>query len=110
MGITGARVRDDSSLKVSHSAALKLISELTDLRSNHSDLIEAEEEAKSLVQMKIQDHVKLKEQIQELTVLNSDYQRQFEALQTDKESLQANITTLGKSCFSNVQFSLNSPK
>uniref|UniRef100_A0A3P9KB32 C-type lectin domain-containing protein n=1 Tax=Oryzias latipes TaxID=8090 RepID=A0A3P9KB32_ORYLA len=76
---------DDSSLKVSHSAALKLISELTDLRSNHSDLIEAEEEAKRLVQMKIQDHVKLKEQIQELTVLNSDYQRQFEALLTDKE-------------------------
>uniref|UniRef100_A0A3P9HC33 C-type lectin domain-containing protein n=2 Tax=Oryzias latipes TaxID=8090 RepID=A0A3P9HC33_ORYLA len=98
LGVMCARVRDDSSLKVSHSAALKLISELTDLRSNHSDLIEAEEEAKRLVQMKIQDHVKLKEQIQELTVLNSDYQRQFEALQTDKESLQANITALGETC------------
>uniref|UniRef100_A0A3P9LVW4 C-type lectin domain-containing protein n=1 Tax=Oryzias latipes TaxID=8090 RepID=A0A3P9LVW4_ORYLA len=96
--VLGVIVRDDSSLKVSHSAALKLISELTDLRSNHSDLIEAEEEAKRLVQMKIQDHVKLKEQIQELTVLNSDYQRQFEALLTDKESLQQIICLPGETC------------
>uniref|UniRef100_A0A3B3CN88 C-type lectin domain-containing protein n=1 Tax=Oryzias melastigma TaxID=30732 RepID=A0A3B3CN88_ORYME len=76
----GAGVREDSSLKDSHSAALKLIGELTDLRSNHSDLIEAEEKAKKDLQMKIQDRVKLKEQIQQQTVLNENYQKQIQAL------------------------------
>ncbi|RVE57145.1 hypothetical protein OJAV_G00213460 [Oryzias javanicus] len=90
--------RENSSLKDSHSAALKLIDELTDLRSNHSDLIEAEEEAKRVLQMKIQDHVKLKEQIQQQTALNENYQIQFQALQTEKENLQANITALEETC------------
>ncbi|XP_024125085.2 CD209 antigen-like protein C [Oryzias melastigma] len=93
-----AGVREDSSLKDSHSAALKLIGELTDLRSNHSDLIEAEEKAKKDLQMKIQDRVKLKEQIQQQTVLNENYQKQIQALQTEKEKLQANITALEGTC------------
>ncbi|RVE57146.1 hypothetical protein OJAV_G00213470 [Oryzias javanicus] len=98
LGVMCSRVREDSSMKDSHSAAMKLIDELTDLRSNHSDLIEAEEEAKRVLQMKIQDHVKLKEQIQQLTALNIDNQRRFESLKTEKETLQANITALGETC------------
>ncbi|KAF6718692.1 C-type lectin domain family 4 member M [Oryzias melastigma] len=98
LGVMCAGVREDSSLKDSHSAALKLIGELTDLRSNHSDLIEAEEETKRLLQMKIQDHVKLKKQIQQQMAINDNYQTQFQALQTEKENLQANITALEQTC------------
>ncbi|XP_036065751.1 C-type lectin domain family 4 member E isoform X2 [Oryzias melastigma] len=98
LGVMCAGVREDSSLKDSHSAALKLIGELTDLRSNHSDLIEAEEKTKRLLQMKIQDHVKLKEQIKQLTAQNIVNQRQLESLKIEKENLQTNITALGETC------------
>ncbi|GLD62446.1 CD209 antigen-like protein B [Lates japonicus] len=59
LGIKCAKVKD-SSLQVPHSAAAQLITELNYLRSNHSDVIEAEEEATKALERALKNHVQLK--------------------------------------------------
>lgn len=91
----GARVKEVS-LHVSHSAVAKVINELDDLRSNHSDVMEAEAEAKSALDSAIKNHDQLKAQITEKEATNENYQKQLEVLLKEKSTLQANLSALGE--------------
>ncbi|XP_022606975.1 CD209 antigen-like protein E isoform X2 [Seriola dumerili] len=93
----GAKVKQGSP-QVSHSAATQLIDELNYLRSNHSDVIEAEEEAKKELQREIKNHAQLKVQIQQLKTVNNGYQRQIEGLRAEKTALQSNMSALEGTC------------
>ncbi|PWA16547.1 hypothetical protein CCH79_00004520 [Gambusia affinis] len=84
-----------ASLQVSHSA---VISEVTFLRSNHSDVITAEKQAWRALANAIKNHTQLKEQIEQKKIINDGYQKQVEALQVEKTHLQGNISALGSSC------------
>lgn len=91
----GARVKEVS-LHVSHSAVAKVINELDDLRSNHSDVMEAEAEAKSALDSAIKNHNQIKAQITEKEAANENYQKQVEVLLKEKSTLQANLSALGE--------------
>ncbi|XP_062296360.1 C-type lectin domain family 4 member M-like [Scomber scombrus] len=97
IGIKCARVKE-ASLPVSHSAATQLINELNFLRSNHSDVIEAEEEAKKALEAALKNHTQLKVQIEQQKTINDDFQRQMDALRTEKTNLQTNISALEGTC------------
>lgn len=97
IGINCAKVKEGS-LHISHPTATQLISELTDLRSNHSDMIEAEEEAKVTLQRAIESHAQLKVKIEQLKKINDGYQTQVQALRVEKTNLQTNISSLEGSC------------
>ncbi|XP_038585553.1 uncharacterized protein LOC119910830 [Micropterus salmoides] len=97
IGINCAKVKEGS-LQVTHSAATKLINELNYLRSNHSDVIKAEEEAKNALERAIQNHAELKVKIEQHKTINDEYHRKIEALQTEKTILQSNISALEGTC------------
>ncbi|XP_070776808.1 CD209 antigen-like protein D [Enoplosus armatus] len=97
IGINCAKVREGS-LQVSHSAATQLISELNYLRSNHSDVMEAEEEAKNAFERAVKNHAQLKVTIEQQKTINDEYQKQIEALLTEKTNLQSNISALEGTC------------
>lgn len=91
----GAKAKQGS-LQVSHSATAELIGALEDLRSNHSNVIEAREEAKTALDAALRNHTQMKRQITELKAVNTNYQRQTEALETERASLKANYTALSE--------------
>lgn len=97
LGVNCAKAKE-SSVQVSHSAASHLITELTILRSNHSDVIEAEEEAKRALETAIKKHAELKEQIKQQKIINEGYQKQIIDLRSEKTKLQSNISALGTTC------------
>ncbi|XP_044231950.1 CD209 antigen-like protein B [Thunnus albacares] len=97
IGIKCAKVKE-ASLQVPHSAATELINELNYLSSNHSNVIEAEEEAKKALEAAIKNHEQLKLQIEQQKTINDGYQRQMEALRTEKTNLQTNISALEGTC------------
>lgn len=86
------------SLHVSDSAVAKVINELSYLRSNHSDVMEAETEAKSALDNALKNHKQLKVQIAEKKSANDNYQKQVEALLEQKLTLQANLSAAEDSC------------
>ncbi|XP_044023642.1 CD209 antigen-like isoform X2 [Siniperca chuatsi] len=96
-GGAGGKVKEGS-LQVSHSAATQLISELNYLRGNHSDVIEAEEEAKNALERAVKNHAQLRVKIEQQRTINDNYQRQIEALQAEKTNLQSNISALEGTC------------
>lgn len=81
---------------MSDSAVARVINELSYLRSNHSDVMEAETEAKSTLDTALKHHEQLKVQIAEKKAANDDYQKQVEALLEQKINLQANISAAGE--------------
>lgn len=91
----GARVKAGS-LHVSDSAVARVINELTYLRSNHSDVMEAETDARSALDSALMNHGKLKVQIDEKKAANDNYQKQVEDLLGQKLSLQANLSAAGE--------------
>ncbi|XP_060939362.1 C-type lectin domain family 6 member A-like isoform X2 [Limanda limanda] len=97
IGINCAKVKE-SSYQVSHSAATQLISELSDLRSNHSDMLEATEDAKAKLRSAFKNDAQLQVTTQQLTAANKDYRRQVETLRVEKTSLQTNVSVLGGTC------------
>ncbi|XP_039993330.1 uncharacterized protein LOC120795454 [Xiphias gladius] len=97
IGINCAKVKEGS-VQVSHSAATQLVNELDYLRNNHSDVIEAEEEAKKALERALKNHAKLKVQIEQQKTINDNYQRQIEGLRAEKTNLQSNISALEGSC------------
>ncbi|XP_044023652.1 C-type lectin domain family 4 member M-like [Siniperca chuatsi] len=97
IGINCGKVKEGS-LQVSHSAATQLISELNYLRGNHSDVIEAEEEAKNALERAVKNHAQLRVKIEQQRTINDNYQRQIEALQAEKTNLQSNISALEGTC------------
>uniref|UniRef100_A0A4W6EY88 C-type lectin domain-containing protein n=1 Tax=Lates calcarifer TaxID=8187 RepID=A0A4W6EY88_LATCA len=97
LGIKCAKVKDGS-LQVPHSAATQLINELSYLRSNHSDVIEAEEEATKALERALKNHAQLKVKIEQQRTINDGYQKQIEALRAEKTNLQSNISALEGSC------------
>ncbi|KAK2826127.1 hypothetical protein Q5P01_020341 [Channa striata] len=97
IGIKCARVKEGS-FHVSHSAVTQLLNELDYLRSNHSDVMEAEEEAKMALERALKHHEQLKEQIDKQKTINDGYQRQIETLKTEKTNLQSNISALEGTC------------
>ncbi|KAM4542822.1 C-type lectin domain family 4 member G-like [Odontesthes bonariensis] len=97
LGVNCAKVKEGS-LQVSHSAASQLISELSFLRSNHSDVIEAEEEAKRALEKAKSEHAQIKEQIEQLKTINDGYQKQIEALSAEKTNVLSNISALEGTC------------
>ncbi|XP_029316577.1 CD209 antigen-like isoform X1 [Cottoperca gobio] len=94
IGINCAKVREGS-LQVSHCAATQLINELN---YNHSDVIKAEEEAKNALQRALTNHAQIKVNIEQQKTINDNYQRQMQALQTQKTNLQSNISALEGTC------------
>ncbi|XP_019940818.1 CD209 antigen-like protein E [Paralichthys olivaceus] len=97
IGINCAKVKGSSS-EVIHSAATQLISELKDLRSNHSDMLEATEEAKEELRSAIKNYTRVKATTEQLAAINKGYQRQIETLRLEKKSLQSNISLLEGTC------------
>ncbi|XP_074517287.1 asialoglycoprotein receptor 1-like [Sebastes fasciatus] len=97
IGINCAKVTEGS-LQASHSAATQLINDLNYLRSNYSDVIKAEEEAKNALERALKNHTQIKVQIEKQKTINDNYHRQFEALRTEQISLQSNISALEGSC------------
>lgn len=97
MGFTsaGAKARQGS-LHDSHAAAAELLGGLDDLMSNHSDVVEARDTAKSALDTAVQTHAQMKKQIAELKVINDKYQRQTEGMEKEKAGLKANYTALGE--------------
>lgn len=91
----GARVKAGS-LHVSEPAVARVIDELNYLRSNHSDVMEAETDARSALDSASKNHEKLKGQIEEKKAANKDYQKQVEDLLGQKLSLQANLSAAGE--------------
>lgn len=91
----GAKAKQGS-LQVSNAAAAELIGGLEDLRSNHSNVIKAREEAKTALDTALKNHTQMKRQIAELKNINDNYQRQTEALEKERESLNANYTALSE--------------
>uniref|UniRef100_A0A665WFI3 C-type lectin domain-containing protein n=1 Tax=Echeneis naucrates TaxID=173247 RepID=A0A665WFI3_ECHNA len=67
----GAKVKDGSH-QVSHLAATQLINELDYLRSNHSQVMQAEEAAKKALERAVKNHKQLQAQIQQLITVNDD--------------------------------------
>ncbi|XP_030574818.1 CD209 antigen-like isoform X2 [Archocentrus centrarchus] len=80
------------------NSVTQLFSELDFLQSNHSDVIEAEEEAKKALERAIKNHEEIKVKIEQLKNISDGYQKQVEALRTVKTNLQSNISTLEGSC------------
>ncbi|XP_061599766.1 CD209 antigen-like protein D [Cololabis saira] len=97
LGVKCAKVKEGS-FHVTHSAASQLISEIDFLRSNHSDVIEAEEEAKRALERAIKTHAQLKGQTEHQKVINDEYQKKIEALREEKTNLQSNISALEGTC------------
>ncbi|XP_008281236.1 C-type lectin domain family 4 member E-like [Stegastes partitus] len=97
IGFNCAKVKE-SSLHITHPAATQLISELAYLRSNHSDMIEAEEEAKRTLDRAIKGHAQLKVKIEQLKATNDGHQRQIEELRAEKTNLQVNISSMEGTC------------
>ncbi|TWW72158.1 CD209 antigen-like protein C DC-SIGN-related protein 2 [Takifugu flavidus] len=93
----GAKARQGS-LHDTHAAAAELLGGLDDLMSNHSNVVEARDTAKSALDTAVQNHAQMKKQITELKVINDKYQRQMEAMEKEKASLKANYTALVESC------------
>ncbi|KAM6912270.1 C-type lectin domain family 9 member A-like [Xenentodon cancila] len=93
----GAKVKEGS-FHVTHSAASQLIDKIDFLRSNHSDVVEAEEESKRELTRVIQNHAQLKEQIEQQKVINGERWKKIEALQVEKTILQSNISALEGTC------------
>ncbi|KAM6912269.1 uncharacterized protein FYW49_010784 [Xenentodon cancila] len=97
LGVKCAKVKEGS-FHVTHSAASQLIEKIDFLRSNHSDVVEAEEESKRELTRVIQNHAQLKEQIEQQKVINGECWKKIEALQVEKTILQSNISVLEGSC------------
>lgn len=92
---TGAKAKQGS-LQVSHAAAAELIGGLDDLRSNHSNVMEARDEAKMALHTALKNHTQIKRQIAELKAVNDNYQKQTEVLEKERASLKANYTALSE--------------
>ncbi|XP_053290874.1 uncharacterized protein LOC128451126 [Pleuronectes platessa] len=97
IGINCAKVKE-SSYQVSHSAATQLISELSDLRSNHSDMLEATEDVKAELRSAFKNYAQLQVTTEQLTAANKDYRRHVETLRLEKTSLQFNLSALEGTC------------
>lgn len=97
IGANCAKVKSGS-IHVSDSAVAKVINELNYLRSNHSDVMEAESEAKSALDSALKKHQRLKVQIGEKKAANDIYQKQVEDLLAQKLSLQANLSAAEDPC------------
>ncbi|KAF0044432.1 hypothetical protein F2P81_003590 [Scophthalmus maximus] len=97
IGINCAKVKEGSP-QASHSAATQLINELSYLRSNHSDVMEAAEEAKRALESALNKHAQLKVQIEQQKNRSDGYQRQLVALQAEKTKLQSNVSALEGTC------------
>uniref|UniRef100_A0A3P8R420 C-type lectin domain-containing protein n=1 Tax=Astatotilapia calliptera TaxID=8154 RepID=A0A3P8R420_ASTCA len=93
----GAKVKEGS-LHISNPAVTQLFNELDYLRSNHSDVIEAEEEAKKALESAINNHKEVKVKIEQLKTVNDGYEKQMGALQIEKTNLKSNISVLENSC------------
>lgn len=91
----GVKVKEGS-IHVSHSAAAHLINKLSDLTSKHSDVLEAEEEAKNAFDNVLKNHTQLKLEIDKTKEINDNYQRQLDVLQEERNNLQANVSALGE--------------
>ncbi|XP_042357355.1 CD209 antigen-like protein B [Plectropomus leopardus] len=91
IGTYCAKVKEGS-LQVSHSAATELINKLNILRGNHSDVIKAEKETKDALERALKNHVQIKEKIEQLKTINDNYQKQTEALLTQKTILLSNMS------------------
>ncbi|XP_076017670.1 uncharacterized protein LOC143009546 [Genypterus blacodes] len=88
----------ENSLDAHASSAFPLFKELQYLRSNHSDVVQAEEEAQKALQSEMDDHAKVKEQIELQRGANDKYQVIIEALQVEREQLRVNKSAIGLSC------------
>lgn len=97
IGINCVRAKDSSS-QASHSAATQLISELRDLRGNHSDMLEAVEEAKEELRLTIKNYTQITATTKQLRAVNEAYQKQIETLRVERTSLQKNVSSLEGTC------------
>ncbi|XP_029973554.1 CD209 antigen-like protein C isoform X2 [Salarias fasciatus] len=97
IGIMCAQIRQNS-LHVSHPVAAQLLNQLHDLHNNHSDVIMAEEDAKRALETAVKNHAMLKDQLQQKQIINDGYQKQLEALRTERTTLLSNISALEMSC------------
>uniref|UniRef100_UPI003AB0D1DD uncharacterized protein n=1 Tax=Centroberyx gerrardi TaxID=166262 RepID=UPI003AB0D1DD len=83
-------------LQIPHSAAEPFAIELNYLRSNHSNLIKAKEEAQKALEMELTGHLQLKLQVEHQKTLNDGLQSQIETLQAERTALQSNKSAFGE--------------
>uniref|UniRef100_A0A672G0Z7 CD209 antigen-like protein E n=1 Tax=Salarias fasciatus TaxID=181472 RepID=A0A672G0Z7_SALFA len=58
----------------------------------------AEEDAKRALETAVKNHTMLKDQLQQKKIINDGYQKQLEALRTERTTLLSNISALESSC------------
>ncbi|KAF7670236.1 hypothetical protein LDENG_00043230 [Lucifuga dentata] len=96
IGINCAKVKENSLQAFSHASPL--ITELNNLRSNHSDVIQDEQEAQEALEREIKNHKDMKQQIEQKRSSNNGIFIQIDALRAVKTELQSNKTALDGSC------------
>uniref|UniRef100_A0A672FV21 CD209 antigen-like protein 2 n=1 Tax=Salarias fasciatus TaxID=181472 RepID=A0A672FV21_SALFA len=72
---------------------------------NHSDVIMAEEDAKRALETAVINHAMLRDQLQQKKIINDGYQKQLEALRTERTTLLSNISALGETQLSLISSS-----
>ncbi|XP_057716442.1 CD209 antigen-like protein E isoform X2 [Corythoichthys intestinalis] len=82
----------------SQPAAAHLIAELDHLFGNHSDAMEAMQEAVNMLNRETRSHKKLKVKVKEQKSANDVYQRQLERFRRERKILQFNVSALEGSC------------
>ncbi|XP_019712906.1 C-type lectin domain family 12 member B-like isoform X2 [Hippocampus comes] len=82
----------------SQPAAAHLITELDHLFGNHSDAMEAVQEAVNALKRVTRNHEKLKVKVTEQKAINDAYQSQLESLRRERKILQANMSSLEWTC------------
>lgn len=96
----GAKANDNY-LQIPHSTATDLTFELSYLR-NHSAIIKARLEAETALSRERKSGMELKLQVKHQNILTDELQSQIETLLTERASLQANKSVLGKADFQPV--------
>ncbi|XP_077394996.1 C-type lectin domain family 4 member K-like [Festucalex cinctus] len=97
LGIGYASVPQRSNTN-SYPAAAHLITELDHLFGNHSDAMEAMQEAVNAFKKATRSHETLKVKVNEQKAVNDVYQSQLESLRRERKILQFNMSALEGTC------------
>ncbi|XP_029900770.1 CD209 antigen-like [Myripristis murdjan] len=89
---------NESYNQIPHEIATPLILELNHLRSNHSSLIKAKEDAHKALESELSSHMELKQQVERQSTVNDGLQLHIEELKAKKTYLLSNKSALGESC------------
>lgn len=79
-----------------HQNVTQLIAELEQFQAKHTSMIKDQHEAQRTFETESNSHTQLKQDIEQQKTSNDDLQRQIVSLQTERNQLQANKSSIGK--------------